>query len=167
MLFFAGDSYIFSEPRWSIPSKNRTFYAISGEGRCPARSEPSMFCGWQHGREPQALLWSSKNLVDWRFVSEFYNGTADDYTAVMTPETFTFPTGEQAFIWLGTHNTMWVTGRATMKDAELYQFHEESVNGNPSMGWVDPGGGTHCGQSMWDEHGAETAPFEPNMKTFN
>ena len=59
----------------------------------------------------------------------------------------------QAFIWLGTHNTLWVTGRVSTKDGELYQFHEESVNGNPSMGWVDPGGGTHCGQSMWDEHG--------------
>jgi sucrose-6-phosphate hydrolase SacC (GH32 family) len=112
-----------------------------------------MWCQWQHGREPQALLWSSKNLVDWRFVSEFYNGTLDDYTAVMTPETFTFPTGEQAFIWLGHPNTLWVTGTASMKDGELYKFHERPFNGNPSMGWEDVGGGTHCGQSEWDATG--------------
>ena len=48
---------------------------------------------------------------------------------------------------------LWVTGRASMKDGELYEFREASVNGNPSKGWVDPGGGTHCGQSMWDERG--------------
>ena len=28
-----GDSYIWSEPEWHIPSDNRTYYAMSGEGR--------------------------------------------------------------------------------------------------------------------------------------
>ena len=150
-----GDSYIWSEPEWNVPSANRTFYAMSGQGHCPRGSHPpsDMWCGWAKGKEPQALLWSSKNLVDWRFVSEFYNGSRDDYTAVMTPETFTFATGEQAFIWLGSKNTLWVTGRASRRGGELHHFTEQRFNGNPSMGWVDPAGGTHCGQSMWDAKG--------------
>jgi hypothetical protein len=65
-----GDSYIWSEPEWNVPSAHRTFYALSGQGRCP-EGGPPMWCGWAKGREPQALLWSSSNLVDWKFVSEF------------------------------------------------------------------------------------------------
>lgn len=72
---------------------------------------------------------------------------------MMTPETFTFPSGEQAFIWLGSRNTLWVTGRASRADGELHGFTEERLNGNPSTGWVDLGGGTHCGQSLWDAKG--------------
>ena len=43
----------------------------------------------------------------------------------MTPDTFAFPTGEHAFIYLGRHNTRWITGNATRKDGELYQFMEQ------------------------------------------
>ena len=31
----------------------------------------------------------------------------------MTPDTFTFETGEQVFLYLGQKNTRWVTGTAT------------------------------------------------------
>jgi sucrose-6-phosphate hydrolase SacC (GH32 family) len=80
-------------------------------------------------------------------------GTGRVTQTVMTPETFTFPTGEQAFIWLGSANTLWITGTASIRDGELYEFHEQPFNGNPSMGWEDVGGGTHCGQSEWDATG--------------
>jgi len=148
-----GDSYVWSDPMWNIPSDNRTFYVLSGEGRCPLKDGiPSTFCGWAKGKEPQALLWSSKNLVDWRFIGEFYNGTRDDFTAVMTPDTFNI-NNTQVLIWLGSHDTLWVTGTTELKDGELYKFHEMSFGGNPSMGWEDVGGGTHCGQSEWDAKG--------------
>jgi sucrose-6-phosphate hydrolase SacC (GH32 family) len=68
----------------------------------------------------------------------------------MAPETFAFPTGEQAFIWLGSNNTLYVTGTASRRRGELYQFTEQAFNGTPSMGWVGLGGGAHCGQSLWD-----------------
>jgi hypothetical protein len=93
--------------------------------------------------EAQALLFSSKNMVDWRFVSVFFlNSRADDSLppdagqgdAIMTPDTFTFPTGEQAFIYLGKQNTRWVTGTATRKNGELSEFVEQGFGGNPTTG---------------------------------
>ena len=161
-----GDSYLWSEPRWNVESQSRTFYAISGQGRCPiVPGKASIWCGWAAGREPQVLLYKSVNLVDWEFVGEFYNGTADDYSAVMTPDTFQFDTGEQAIIWLGNHNTLFVTGTADWRSSNPV-FHEQSFRGNPSMGWEDTGGGTHCGQSEWDSQGrriqfseSRTMPF--------
>ncbi|CAK0824794.1 unnamed protein product [Prorocentrum cordatum] len=50
-------------------------------------------------------------------------------------------------------NSLWITGAASRREGELYKFHEERFNGNPSRGPVDVGGGTHCGQSMWDAKG--------------
>ncbi len=190
-----GDSYVWSDPAWNVPvdpakNETRTFYVLSGEGRCPYPTStststptddddddppppPPIWCGWAAGREPQALLFRSKNLVDWQFVSEFYNGTQDQYTAVMTPETFRFPGGEQVLIWLGRDNTHWVTGHAVWErggggddddDTTNYEgnhhhqddqprFVEASLGGNPSFGPEDVGGGTHCGQSLWDANG--------------
>ena len=162
---FLGDSYTWSEPEWYVPSSNRTYYVLSGSGRCPQTAgTPPTYCGWG-GDVPgkaQALLFSSKNLVDFRFVSTFYdNSRADDVLppdagqghAIMTPDTFTFPTGEQAFIYLGQKNTRWVTGTATRENGELSKFVEKGFRGNPTTDWVDQGGGTHCGQSFWDPHG--------------
>ena len=46
----------------------------------------------------------------------------------------------QVYIYLGQDNTRWMTGAASRKDGELFEFQEQSVNGNPSLGWVDAGG---------------------------
>ena len=78
-----------------------------------------MWCGVMFDGPAITTLWSSKNMVDWRFISIYYNGTLDDPgVAVMTPDTFTFPSGESAFIWLGSKNTLWVTGNSEQKDGE-------------------------------------------------
>jgi hypothetical protein len=108
---FLGDSFTWSEPPWDVPSTNRTFYVLSGGGTCKA-GEPAEFCGWGGSAAggAQALLFASKNLVDWWYVSDFYLNSrpadaeppdAGQGHAIMTPDTFAFPTGEQAFIYLG------------------------------------------------------------------
>ena len=124
---FLGDSFTWSEPPWNVPSNNRTWYVLSGGGTC-RHGEPPEFCGWG-GSAPggaQALLFSSKNLVDWRYVSDFYlNSRSADALpldagqghAIMTPDAFAFPTGEQAFIYLGQHNTRWITGTNSPRSA--------------------------------------------------
>ena len=163
---FLGDSYMWSEPRWNVPSRNRTYFVLSGSGTCSQGKGPPEFCGWgaDVSGGAQALLFASNNLVDWRYVSQYFlNSRVGDEQpldagqggAIMTPDTFAFPTGEQAFIYLGQKNTRWITGTATRSAAggEPEEFLERSFGGNPMTGWVDAGGGTHCGQSFWDPHG--------------
>jgi sucrose-6-phosphate hydrolase SacC (GH32 family) len=50
-------------------------------------------------------------------------------------------------------NTRWITGNATRRGGELYQFVEQGFRGNPVTDLVDAGAGTHCGQSFWDAKG--------------
>ena len=75
---FLGDSFTWSEPPWNMPSSNRTYYVLSGSGTCPQQKAgiPSEWCGWGHGNlegGAMALLFSSKNLVDFTFNSVFYD----------------------------------------------------------------------------------------------
>ena len=147
---FLGDSATWSEPPWNVPSTNRTFYVLSGSGTCPGgigkdgKPKPSEFCGWGGDRKGggQALLFSSKNLVDWKYVSQFFLNSragnemppnAGQGSAIMTPDTFTFPSGEQAFIYLGQKNTRWITGNVTRgSDGDLEKFVERGFGGNPT-----------------------------------
>ena len=163
---FLGDSFTWSEPPWHVPSRNRTYFVLSGSGTCAEGKGPPEFCGW--GADvtggAQALLFVSNNLVDWRYVSQYYLNSrvgnqlppdAGQGSAIMTPDTFTFPTGEQVFIYLGQKNTRWITGTTTrpVPGGEPEHFVERSFGANPISDWVDAGGGTHCGQSFWDPHG--------------
>jgi hypothetical protein len=68
---FIGDGYMWSEPEWNVPSTNRTYYQLTGTGTCQPGLTGGQMCGWTGSISggAQALLFSSKNLVDWRFVS--------------------------------------------------------------------------------------------------
>lgn len=68
-----GDTYVWSEPAWNVPSTNRTVFVLSGSSACAPDEEGGHWCGYARGKK-QSLLFSSQDLVDWKFESVFWRG---------------------------------------------------------------------------------------------
>ena len=104
---YIGDNYF-----WQTGAVgNRTYFLLSGSTVC-APAAP--WCGYPHGKTPMALLFSSRNLLDWRFATVWYRGEptaglpGDDRLDV--PDTFELPDGRQAFIWLTSSYSVYSIG---------------------------------------------------------
>ena len=133
---YIGDNYVWQEGR----PGNRTYYVLSGSTVCDA-DKP--WCGYPHGHTPMALLFSSKDLLHWKFSSVFWSGQpvkplpGDDRLDV--PDTFSLPDGRQAFIWLTGGYSVWAVGT----------FDRLSERFTPHLEGAFDTGKLFCQQSLW------------------
>ena len=138
---YIGDSFAWTEDSL----QQRTVYVLTGSNVCPNASAP--WCGYgAAGATPQALLFSSTNLVNWTFVSQFWAGAAPGRlpkNRVDTPVTYALKDGRQAFVWLANQTTYWMVGtlnRTTMRFSAAIEGRED-------------GGAFFCSQSLSDPLG--------------
>ena len=148
-------------PRYGTPSTNRTFYWISGAGRCPDTGPHAKpWCGWPYwdmppgssnasAEHPQMLLWQSANGYDWEFKSVMWElpGAQDGFQTsqggVWTnnrfdcPDSWELPDGRQIITVLG---SLWGIGEF---DRETGRFTAEHTG----IGGCGPQ------QSMYDDKG--------------
>lgn len=141
MAGYIGDNYVWHELQTDGTDK---YYVLSGSNRCPTTAP---WCGYNYANTtPQALLFSSRDLIVWQFESVFWSGPSQPGNRVDTPDTFPLVDGSQAFLWLTGGRTVWMRGTF---DRNTGVFTETD------KGVVDPGS-LYCQQSLDDQHGRRT-----------
>jgi sucrose-6-phosphate hydrolase SacC (GH32 family) len=159
LYFEPNNQYIFSVPEWNkpvAPGDERRTYVLSGSNVCgdDEGSPTGHWCGYGKGR-PQSLLFSSTNLVDWRFENVFWQGGTSDKPgqhlsgggSLYTPDTFALAdgSGRQMLIYLR-KGTQWSIGHFNKSNGTFVQDAGPGNSGSErSLG--------SCGQSLTDAKG--------------
>lgn len=150
-----GDTYVWSSPPANEavqPGSNRTIYVLSGSSACGPNDNGGHWCGYGKGT-PQMLLFSSTNLVDWKFVNVFWkggstadpNGQSPGSGSMYTPDTFRLADGRQALIRLA-GKTVYNLGQFNEQKGTFLDLDDGALH-------TESNGAFHCGQSMTDAKG--------------
>lgn len=140
---YIGDNYAFSDPPADVVSDDRTYYVLAGTLRC--KNHSNQWCGIPPPGTPAAMLFSSSNLVDWKYESLFTDSIRDggwNYTKktrVDCPDTYTLPDGRQVLLWLDDPGTRWNIGTLNNRTKQ-FSAQYTGLEGH----------GTGVTQSLWD-----------------
>ncbi len=143
---YIGDNYLWR----GLGDDKDTFFFLAGSGRCPDNA--TEWCGYNtDANQPLAMLFTSKDLINWRYRSQFYFYKNHDMgNRVDTPDTWELPDGRQAFVWLGNLETRWSVGKL---DPETLVFTPGNAGASPADFGVYDVGDMFCQQSLWDAQG--------------
>eukprot|EP01051_Picozoa_sp_SAG22_P005056 SAG22_NODE_289_length_12942_cov_6.674531_6_plen_496_part_00 len=174
---YIGDNYVWMETssagEGGADSDEHTFFVLSGSTRCAAGHPWCSYSGLGGNSTAQSFLFSSKNLLDWEFVSQFdgqetVGGQPQQH--IDTPETWPLDTNgsQQAFVWLSQGcgasatkpspeicqcRTVWQVG---VLDKSTSIFSPQQVKGRPLMGCADRGN-MFCQQSLTTADGSRVS----------
>ena len=168
---YIGDNYVFQEPAFNVSSRDRTFYVLSGTNLCANRTD--LWCGYPAPGTPAAMLFSSKDLLTWKFVSLFTDSIRDGHwntrkNRVDCPDTFTLPDGRQVLLWLDSGGTRWNIGtldRTTMQFTAQHTGLEGHNTGVTQSVWDPQGRRVQLGWIGTPFSAAQTLPHEIRLSS--